>query len=103
MAMDALSSLLITICSTARRLKSFTTEQEVPQAPGQPIVRARLTGLPGENILTLYDAAGRETLRHTFTSSTLTLSLRNTMPGGYYLGISLSDGTQHQYPIVHVK
>src|SRR5258708_12606490 len=100
MAMDALSSLLITICSTARRLKSFTTEQEVPQAPGQPIVRARLTGLPGENILTLYDAAGRETLRQTFSSSTLTLSLRNPIPRVYYLLITPPDHTHHPSPIV---
>jgi hypothetical protein len=59
--------------------------------------------MAGENILTLYDAAGRETLRQTFSGSTLTLSLGNIMAGVYYLVISLPDGTQHQYSIVHLK
>jgi hypothetical protein len=61
------------------------------------------TTVPGENILILYDAAGREILRQTFSGFNGVLYLGNRAPGVYYVGIRLPDGTRYRYPIVHLK
>ncbi|WP_431217536.1 T9SS type A sorting domain-containing protein [Puia sp. P3] len=53
--------------------------------------------------LTLYDATGREMLRQTFSGSAFTLPLTNMSPGLYYIILRSPDGTQRQYPVVHVK